>query len=133
MPRDFVRMFRKLRSSVLLLGALAMLLASCGQKPDSGDSITGLVLVPGSLELEVGESSEPIKVSLAYEWGKTVALGVVDVDWMSSDEDVATVDGDGVVTGVAPGSAAVTVSHEESVFEMAAEVTVMEPEPTDEE
>lgn len=126
-------MFRKLRSSVLLLGALALLLASCGQKPDSGDSITGLVLVPGSLELEVGESSDPIVVSVAYESGRTVALEVVDVDWASSDEDVATVDGGGVVTGVAAGRATVTVSHEESGFEMAADVTVVEPEPTDEE
>ena len=47
-----------------------------------------------------------------------------NVSWESSNEDIATVDDEGVVTGVALGSATITVTTEDGGFKAECEVTV---------
>ena len=68
------------------------------------------------LSLEEG-ASETIKASLTYYSGPS--------DWESSNEDVVTVDDDGNVTAVAPGTATITATVGE--FTATCEVTVVAP------
>ena len=53
-----------------------------------------------------------------------------NVTWESSDTDVATVDSNGVVTGVMPGEATITVTTEDGNFTATCVITVTAIEPT---
>lgn len=76
----------------------------------------------GPIDLEVGES-----VSLAAVATNAIGLAVGSVDgiWTSSDAAVATVTADGVVTGVAAGTADITVVAQD--LEATVSVNVVEP------
>ena len=78
---------------------------------------------PGTLELEVSETgglSAVIVLSIATD----------TVTWSSSDEGVASVGADGTVTGVAPGTAVITVTAGNVSATCTVTVTAAEPEPT---
>ena len=77
---------------------------------------------PGTLELEVGETGSLSAVIVPDIATDTVA-------WASSDESVASVDGNGLVTGVAPGTAVITVTVGNVSAECTVTVTAAEPEP----
>jgi len=68
--------------------------------------ITSIELYPVSTELNEGESSLPI--SVVYRPSNTT--DVKEVTWTSSDNNVATVNTSGVVTGVKAGSATITAT-----------------------
>lgn len=82
----------------------------------------------GPIVVEVGES-----VSLAAVATNAIGLAVGSVDgtWTSSDAGVATVTPDGVVTGVAAGTADITVAAQDLEATVALEVVepVTEPSP----
>src|SRR5690625_645554 len=109
-----MNMFRKLRSHVLLLGALTFLLTACGS-----DTIEQIVVSPDSLELEVGEA-HALSAAFQYKSGSTKP---VSVTWSSADAGVATVD-DGNVTAEAAGETTVTATHAISGRTASAAVTV---------
>ena len=78
---------------------------------------------PGTLELEVSETgglSAVIVPSIATD----------TVTWSSSDVGVASVGADGTVTGVAPGTAVITVTAGNVSATCTVTVTAAEPEPT---
>ena len=78
---------------------------------------------PGTLELEVSETgglSAVIVPSIATD----------TVTWSSSDEGVASVGADGTVTGVASGTAVITVTAGNVSATCTVTVTAAEPEPT---
>ena len=78
---------------------------------------------PGTLELEVSETgglSAVIVPSIATD----------TVTWSSSDEGVASVGADGTVTGVAPGTAVITVTAGNASATCTVTVTAAGPEPT---
>ena len=52
-----------------------------------------------------------------------------NVTWSSSDTSVATVDGDGLITAVAPGTTTITVTTEDGGLTASCTVTVENPEP----
>lgn len=49
--------------------------------------------------------------------------------WSSSDSSIATVDSKGVVTGVAPGDAVITVTNEDGTYQETINILVIDSEP----
>lgn len=70
-------------------------------------AVTGVTVAPKELEIKVGQTGElTATVAPANATNKNVS-------WLSSDEAVATVDTNGVVTAVAEGTATITVTTED--------------------
>lgn len=110
------------RVGVLALGLCLMFcLTACGVQ------ITGISL-PESLELEAGASET---LAVEYTTEKAVdeakldeAAGKLTLVWTSSDEAVATVDAEGVVTAVAEGETDITAATEDGKLSASCHVTV---------
>ncbi|WP_077369466.1 Ig-like domain-containing protein [Anaerosalibacter sp. Marseille-P3206] len=94
--------------------------------------------VPEPTEVKV-ESVSLDKSTLDLEIGKIETLTATvnpenatnkKVNWSSSDEKVATVDGSGKVTAIAAGTVTITVTTEDGSKTAICEVTVPEPKPT---
>ena len=81
-------------------------------------SVKGLYVTPNTLELTEGESSDPLVVVF-----DPADATETEVEWKSSDEDVATVS-DGVVTARSPGTATITVKTVDGQKWGTCEVTV---------
>ena len=85
-------------------------LASCDEALKTGPGgIVAVVLAPDSIELAVGNSFQfraaPVDSTGALLQG-------LDITWMSSDPGVASVNQEGAVVGIAPGTATITASVE---------------------
>ena len=101
---------KKIISSLIAFAAIVCLLTACGVQ------ITGISL-PESVELEVG-ANEVLTVEYAAgedaaEDAVAEAASKLALAWTSSDEAVATVDAEGVVTAVAPGEVEITAASED--------------------
>ncbi|WP_193554888.1 PQQ-dependent sugar dehydrogenase, partial [Maribacter aurantiacus] len=96
-------------------------LLGCDATPTGPVAVTGVGLSPTSLQLEPGASLQllaDISPSNATDKGAT---------WSSTDGTIATVDGNGNVTAIAPGSTTVTVTTDDGGFTASATVLVQEP------
>ena len=82
-------------------------------------AVTGVTLDKNEAEIEVGENVELTATVAPAEAANK------NVTWTSDDEDVATVDANGVVTGVAAGTANITVTTEDGSFTDVCVVTVV--------
>ena len=80
--------------------------------------VTGVSLASPSLQLATGESHQLIATITPAD------ASVQAVKWYSSDASVATVDNNGLVTAVAPGTATITVKTVNGGFEAGCVVTV---------
>ena len=104
-------------------GALALSLAACGAKIDP-------VSLPGALRLEKGETA---LLTPAYGAGDATEEAVAKAAekltpaWSSSDEAVATVDENGLVTAVGAGRADITVTAGDGALTAVCPVTVEVP------
>ena len=104
-------------------GALALSLAACGAKIDP-------VSLPGTLRLEKGETA---LLTPAYGAGDATEEAVAKAAekltpaWSSSDEAVATVDENGLVTAVGAGRADITVTAGDGALTAVCPVTVEVP------
>lgn len=85
---------------------------------DSTVHVTGVELSKDSLELNVGES-ETLKAVVKPE-----NATIQSVTWKSTDETVATVDADGKVKAVAPGTAEIIATTTDGGYEAVCKVTV---------
>ena len=91
-------------AGIVLVG---IVLAGCHkdkEKPDEPVAVEGVSVSPSSLSIAEGRT-----VALTAEVKPSTAENK-SVTWTSSDESVAAVDQDGLVTAVSPGSATVTVT-----------------------
>lgn len=81
-------------------------------------SVTGVSLDKSSASIQVGEATKLVAtVSPTYSSDKAVT-------WSSSDQAVASVDQDGNVTGIAAGTATITVKTNDGGYTAACQVTV---------
>ncbi len=97
--------------------------AECAITVDSKIYVTGIAVEPKTLSLFTGETGE-LKATI-----EPADATVLDVVWSSSDEKVATVDGSGKVTAVAPGEAVITAtSKDDSSKKATCTVTVQAKE-----
>ena len=72
----------------------------------------GLAVSPGEMELAAGETG---KIKVTGEYSQDTAVDVTDfASYASSDDEVATVDAAGVVKGLHPGTAVLSVTFEET-------------------
>ena len=104
---------------------------------DGGFKATCIVTVVDNSIHVTGVSFENDTESV--EQNKTITLVPIiaptnatntNVTWESSDTDVATVNSNGVVTGVMPGEATITVTTEDGSFTATCDITVTAIEPT---
>lgn len=109
-----------------MLAAVALWLGSCGGADDSvvptPGAITRVEVIPDVLSLTEGATQE-LDAS-AFD-GAGQAVAGVSYTWESSDNAIATVSPSGEVTGVAPGTATITVTA--GAISASAHVTVLEP------
>lgn len=109
------------KSRILFALLLSALLAACGSPSPGpgGPAVQSVTVSPATASVQVGETAE-LTATVSVTGGASQA-----VTWSSSDDSIASVDSDGVVTGVAAGSATITAT---SVFDEnrsgSAEVTV---------
>ena len=102
------------------LGIFAVLLAltvvACNSKPSNGDGNEQ----PASSEAAESTSQKQQKINITVDGSKTIEVGdmiqltadVSGVSWTSSDDKVADVDKDGIVTGIGYGTATIKASKE---------------------
>ena len=88
-----------------ILAAVAVLCTACGGGDDPTNvAVTGISLDKNMLALEIGES---VIVNATVEPQNATNK---EVEWSSSDTSVATIDANGVVTGVGAGTATITAT-----------------------
>jgi uncharacterized protein YjdB len=88
-------------------------------------ALTALRITPGDAEASPG-GKVPLVAEGTYSDGSLGKLNVTAV-WESRNPDIASVDGDGLVTAVAPGTA--TISASQDGFQATARITVTTPPP----
>jgi hypothetical protein len=100
-----------MRSSTGIRWALAWVaaLAACGDSGTEPAAVARIDLETTTLQLELGDSA---RVSVTVRDGAGNVLAGRALAWSSSDARVARVSADGVVTGLAAGTATVTASAE---------------------
>ncbi|MCR5657152.1 MAG: Ig-like domain-containing protein, partial [Butyrivibrio sp.] len=91
--------------------------------------VTDIAVDKESLELNIGQSAK-VNVTVGPNW---LAEGYDAVEWMSSDEDIVSVDQNGVIKGLAAGTTTVqvaTLATDKKGNHLVAEVkvTVIDPE-----
>lgn len=104
--------------ALLPLVAVALLASSC---PDDVVQVTGVSLDKTTATLEVGETLTLVPTIAPAE--ATIQF----VAWSTSNESVATVDGNGNVAAVAVGAAKITATTLDGGFTAACTITVQEP------
>lgn len=106
-------------TTVLAKTAGTGLLAACEVKVRNiEDMVSGVEVAPAELTIEVG-SHEKLVASVLPQTAENKA-----VTWSSSDNSVATVGSTGIVLGMSPGEAVITVTTRESGFSASCNVTV---------
>ena len=96
---------------------------SGGQNPGNV-AVTGVTMSPSSAQVEVGQS---VQLSAAVAPSNATNK---QVSWSVSNSSVASVSSNGLVTGVAPGTATVTATTADGSFTASSTVTVVSPPPT---
>ncbi len=82
------------------------------------DDVTGVTVSPASITITENQTSSLTATVLPSTAGNK------NVSWSSSNESVATVNSNGVVTGVAQGSSTITVTTQQGSFTASTSVTV---------
>ena len=88
-----------------------------------GNTVTSVTVTPAPLTIESGASAQ--LSAEAFDSVPTTVPGV-SFAWTSSNDAIASVDSNGLVTGVAPGTATVTATATDSAIEGTSVVTVFE-------
>ena len=92
------------RRAALLVATVSALTIACLESPTG---TVALLVTPPAASVGVGDA---VRLTAIPQDGGSVPARAPAVTWTSSDTSVATVDGTGLVTGVAPGSATITAT-----------------------
>lgn len=99
-------MFMKVRLSPFLVASFAALVTSCGSDQIAGPPpVSAIVVTSTANTIQAGDSTRAIAIALS-ETGS--AIPGYTVTWSSSDTAIATVTGNGIVRGRAPGSVVIS-------------------------
>ena len=85
----------------------AMTLVACNKKDENKDTDPE---TPTTVTLTLEETTATVKIGETVELHATVSPAETAIAWTSNKEDIATVDDNGVVTGVAKGMATITAT-----------------------
>ena len=112
----------------LLLAALLLVLPACKGDSTGGEpEIVALLLMPDDRTLAVGESLQLTAV-VRDDTGEEPAANVLaETTWSSDAPGVATVNGQGVVSGVAPGTANIRAQLEDQTASVLVTVAAAPP------
>jgi hypothetical protein len=104
-------MLKTLKLALLLLLVCAFGPVGCGEDDDitavlQGRTLSAFGLTPKTFTVAAGQTQQ-LRVQAAFSDGSAIDGTSDAVQWRSSNPAVATVNGSGLVTGVAPGSAAI--------------------------
>lgn len=106
-----------MKKFLLIVSAVAILFAGC-KKEEAHVDVTGVTLKPASLKMVAGNTAELIAAVEPKDASN------IQVEWTSSNLEIATVDVAGKVTAVAEGSAEITVTTVDGGFQKKCKVTV---------
>jgi hypothetical protein len=98
-------------ASTLCLAAAGLVLPACpgNQEPDASGDLLGIGVSPNNPVMLVNETISFEAKAFYADYSNAVITG--EVDWVSTDERVATIDGSGRCTAIAEGSADVIASY----------------------
>jgi len=92
---------------------------------ESGNvAVTGVALAPDTVTLTEGDTHQLVATV------SPVDASDQSIQWTSDDENIVTVDSDGLVTAVAPGTTTITATTNDGGFNVSSIITVESPEPT---
>ena len=91
-------------------------------------SLTSISVLPSNMNMYVGSSKNITSIIAYYNDGSNTSITLSLANYLSSNSNIATVNGSGVITGVSAGTATITVSYTEGVITKTdtVEVTVTE-------
>ena len=75
--------------------------------------LTSIEVSPANINVYVGNSNTITSVTANYDNGDSIDLPLSDCDYTSSDTNIATVNNNGLITGVSTGTAIITISYME--------------------
>ena len=75
--------------------------------------LTSIEVSPANINVYVGNSNTITSVTAHYDNGDSIDLSLADCDYTSSDTNIATVNNNGLITGVSAGTAVITVTYTE--------------------
>lgn len=114
------------KARIIATGSEDNLQAFCEVTVLRDESLKGIAFTGQEFEVTVGKTKQlQISYTPSYAANKNIA------SWTSSNPSVATVSGEGLVTGVAPGTATVKAVSEEGSFEAVCTIAVKEKEGAD--
>ena len=111
-------MKRVLLFAVPLLG-ISLLFNACKPETNGAQTVTGVTITPA--ELTIGDYEEPVRLSYTF----TPEGAKAELEWTSSNEDVATVSDRGVVTPLQIGEATITAKVKDTDITGACKVNVV--------
>jgi uncharacterized protein YjdB len=94
-------------------------------------SLVSISVSPATMNIDEGDSESITSVTAHYDDGSSANIALADCDYDSDDTNIATVNSNGVISGVSAGNATVTVSYTEGGITETdtVEVTVVEVTP----
>jgi hypothetical protein len=94
-------------------------------------SLVSISVSPATMNIDEGDTESITSVTAHYDDGSSANIALADCDYDSDDTNIATVNGNGVISGVSAGNATVTVSYTEGDITETdtVEVTVVEITP----
>lgn len=122
MKKQKLNMKKKIMSMVIAAAAMALSLAGCGVDISSIGLPSGMVIEKGEtqqLQIEYSADDKATEEKIAE------AAEKLTLEWTSSNEDVATVDENGMVTAVGAGEADITASIKDTNISSTTHVKVV--------
>lgn len=77
-------------------------------------SLTSISVLPSNMNMYVGSSKNITSVTAYYNDGSNTSITLSLANYQSSNSNITTVSGSGVITGVSAGTATITVSYTEN-------------------
>ena len=96
-----------------VLMSIAVLFTACPPQPGSNSEVASLELKPTEVSMKVNDVRR-LSFFAKDKDGNAVNAANVELEWVSSNEEVATVSSNGTITAVAQGAAVVTATVKNS-------------------